>query len=76
LFAAAHLDFATAVRLNPLAFLLGVATAGAFLAWTADRCLGTRCGAPLRHCSDWPWLWIGLAALLINWLYLLAVARS
>jgi len=74
LFAAARLDFATALRLNPLSFLLGAAAVGAFLAWVADQWLGTRWGVRLRRWSAWPWLWIGLAALLLNWIYLLTVA--
>jgi hypothetical protein len=73
-FAAAHLDLTTAVRLNPLACLMGAAVVGAFFAWAADRWFGTRCGRWLRRRSGWPWPWIGLGALLINWLYLLIMA--
>lgn len=76
LFAVARRDFATAARLNPLVCLLAAAAVAAFLAWAADRWLGTHWGTRLRGWSDWPWLWIGLAGLLVNWFYLLAVAEG
>jgi len=70
--AAAGLDLATAIRLNPLACALGAAVLALFVAWGADRWLGTRWGLWLRGRASWPWYWIGLAALVLNWIYLLA----
>lgn len=74
--AAARLDFSTALRHNPLVCVLGAVAVAVFLAWAADRWLGTCWGTRLRDWSDWPWLWIGLAALLVNWVYLLAAAKG
>lgn len=74
--AAAGLDFATAIRLNPLACALGAAAVALFVAWAADRWLGTRWGPRLRGWAAWPWYWIGLAALILNWIYLLAARNG
>ena len=71
LVAVSHLDFATALALNPLSFLLGLGLA----IWTGLSMAARMGKKPVRY-PRWfairrlPWKWIVPAVLLLNWLYL------
>ena len=75
-FALARLDLLAAVRLNPLVCVLGFGGLAAFVLWASDLWLGTRCRRRLSRWSRLPWMWIVLAALGANWIYLLATTAG
>lgn len=74
--AVAHLDPSSALRFNPLAFALLVGV----VFWSVVQAIEWWLARPvLSAAKAWlrrlPWLWIGLACLLLNWAYLWYASR-
>lgn len=69
--ACAQLNFAEALRLNPLVFVACAGVVAWFGLWLVEHCRGE---AKLSHllpfAKRWPWLALLCAAALLNWVYL------
>ncbi len=71
LVAAAHGDFRAAFAWNPLTFLGVAAIAAWFVGWLLARATGWQIPvAWRRRFQSWPWGWLLLAAVALNWIYL------
>ena len=71
LIAAGHGDFRAAFAWNPFVFLGGVGLAAWFGGWLFAAATGWRPPpAWVGRLQSWPWLWLLLAAIALNWLYL------
>ena len=71
LIAAAHGNFRAACAWNPLVFLGGVGLAAWFGGWLFAVVTGWRPPpAWARSLQTWPWPWLLVAAIALNWLYL------
>jgi hypothetical protein len=71
LVAAAQGDFRTAFAWNPLTFLGVVAIGMWFVGWLFSRATGWQMPAEWRRrLQAWPWGWLLLVAVALNWIYL------